>query len=151
MKQRNIVSLAGFAQTTLWAAIIVCHQSVLTAVPTITIFSDVQSVGLCVEGIVVSAPDTLHRIEISGLEEMLATAEGETMRRSRLFSEDAAALVGDSLPGGISEPRQDLDYIMFSPSLTGGTPAHDQLTSDTAWPEVTSVCYDAIPWLPRRY
>jgi hypothetical protein len=55
MESRFLRLTDGKVQKVLWAAILLCSQSTLTAIPTIAIFSEMESSGIALEGVAIDS------------------------------------------------------------------------------------------------
>ena len=152
MKRSGFSPRKGVAQKTLWAVVVLCYQSMLTAVPTITIVSNSLSPGIPLEGIVLESLDPFRSIETEGLAE-IRTAEGwDTVGRPRLFEEDSPAIAPEFTPGmNFSGSRYDLDYITCSATPTTWTSADRRLVLGMPWPEMTPFHNAGVLWSPRRH
>jgi hypothetical protein len=144
--------MEGATWKTLWAIIILCCESLLTAVPTITIFSEPQSAGLHLEGIALDSLGTLRPIAVDRLAEPPILGVPESPRHADLVGKGRTTVVPE-YPFGASSfsPRHDLDYITCSTTRAIWMPVNCRFASGISWSETAPFRHEHALWLSRRY
>lgn len=147
--------MEGAAHKAVWIFLTLCLESVLTAFPTISVYSEIQSTGIPLEGIVVEAPDAFLW-QNSDNSELWTAGPMDASWYSRLFEESSVAAVLQIPRGtGVPGPGDALGYI--DPGWTepvivpAQTPADSPFTSSMAWMEMTTYSGDGSLRPSRRY